>query len=96
MIKMDLGPTKLEIMNPVTDLTIRFLEQLNRTLELLQQHRANGLIPDDDDVRFDVEDAVLETIAVMCTTILVARQDQIRPACEPEPTEELENEDLGE
>lgn len=58
----------VEAVDIVTEKTIRMLEQLNRTLELLQVDTPIGaVIPDRPTPRQVTEEAVLACIQILCT-----------------------------
>jgi hypothetical protein len=57
-----------------TDKNIRMLEQLNKTLELLQATHEIGTVKSDrPTLRQKVEEQVLECIAMLCTPLIAAK-----------------------
>jgi hypothetical protein len=58
-----------------TDKNIRMLEQLNKTLELLQSAQEIGAVKSDrQTLRQKVEEQVLECIAMLCTPLVAVKE----------------------
>jgi hypothetical protein len=58
-----------------TDKNIRMLEQLNKTLELLQAAQEIGAVKSDrPTLRQKVEEQVLECIAMLCTPLIAVKE----------------------
>ena len=66
---------QFESVDVVTEKTIRMLEQLNRTLELLQVDTPiDAAIPDRPTPRQITEEAVLACIQILCTPMVQAKR----------------------